>query len=760
MNRRSLRMQFVAAALFAAGRLPTLAADAASSDPQRGYIGVDVVERGEGLMVWRVMPGPLDGGFVVSGSLARGDLVVTIDGAAATLAAWNAIAERALGSEIRIGYREGKVRGVNGAPDPAGALREVAVTVDDAALWRGWHRSGELPPLTMPPCAHDELARDAARAYAELAPAARSRADALVKSLDGIAAQHGDPATPVLLRAALREPMRAEGFVRTAVGAAEGFRASPFRAAATLVTRLAGEATAPLPEPHGVFRIEHAEAGVWYLDFLLNGARSKFDELVARESAVLPGLRPLVVQRLDDLLVRGPNAREAMLALRAIPTLPAVKAATILAHFDVVEEIAPGVASGEAAELPAALAGAVDGSIIAASEIAELGWVVVGGTGPNRYDLGRVAAVLDLGGDDRYAWLHGGGQHRLVVDLAGNDQHTGGPVLGPAGSLGGIAVIDDRSGNDRYEGGALTAGTALGVVALVDRAGDDVYAAGAWSLGAAAGGAAVVVDLSGADRIDAEGMAIGVGGPSAVGAFVDVAGDDVAALGTRPSVYGVAGEHAGFGMGLGLGFRLAAAGGVGAYIDFEGRDQRRSGEFSQGCGYYLGLGILLDGAGDDVSTCDRYGIGSAAHQAAGVAIDLGGHDSYAARTAAHLGAAWDESLGVFHDAAGDDSYRVDGLSIGAAAQQAFGLAIDRAGRDQYRALGGVVLGASSDNEYHFDATGLGSVALFLDLEGLDLYPAARSNDAVRASAESATPRLKEQDSVFLDERSAATPPAR
>jgi hypothetical protein len=153
----------------------------------------------------------------------------------------------------------------------------------------------------------------------------------------------------------------------------------------------------------------------------------------------MPGLRPLVVERLDDLLVRGANAREAMLALRAIPTLPAVKAAAILAHFDVVEEISPGVASGEAAQLPEALAGAVDGSIVAVSEIPELGWVVVGGTGPNRYDLGRVAAVLDLGGDDRYAWLHGRGQHRLVVDLAGNDRHTGGTELGPAGSLGGSA---------------------------------------------------------------------------------------------------------------------------------------------------------------------------------------------------------------------------------------------------------------------------------------------------------------------------------
>jgi hypothetical protein len=249
-------------------------------------------------------------------------------------------------------------------------------------------------------------------------------------------------------------------------------------------------------------------------------------------------------------------------------------------------------------------------------------------------------------------------------------------------------------------------------------------------------------------------MAIGVGGPVAVGAFVDVDGHDIASLGTRPSVYGVAGEHAGFGMGFGLGFRLAAAGGVGAYIDFAGRDQRRSGEFSQGCGYYLGLGILFDGAGDDLSACDRYGFGSAAHQAAGVMIDLDGNDTIVAKTAAHVGGAWDESLAYFIDHRGDDSYRVDGLSLGAAAQQAVGIAIDRAGSDLYRA-GGTCLGAVSDNEYHFDEAGLGSFALFLDAGGVDLYPSVRGNGTRRTSPEDAGVRARERDSVFEDRPDAA-----
>ena len=738
----------------------TLGCAMASMPADTGYIGVDIVKRPEGLFVWRVLPGPLDGGFVESQTLARGDLILSIDGVPASTEAWDAIASRPIGTKVTIEYQPGEPRGADagarwtGKPvRPDAPTRQVTIAVDDGRVWRGSYRSGdlsELPTLRRMP---DADASALPKARAALGANAHARTDQLLKSLAGIPAQHGDPATNPLLRSLFADPSASEGLVRAAIPPAEAFRKSPFRGAAQLVLGLAGAASAPLPEEQGTFKIEHPDAGVWYLDFLLNGARARFIESVGAEECGHPGLKPLVVERLDDLLVRGPHSRDAMLALKALPRFDAAKAAAILAHFDVQEAIAPTLAASEAAELPEALKGAVEGTIIAASEVPELGWLVVGGLGPNSYDLGRVAAVLELGGDDRYRWNHRQADNRLVVDLGGDDVHTGGE-LGPAAAVGAIAIIDDRAGNDRYEGGALTAGSSLGIAAIIDRAGDDSYSAGPWSLGAAAGGAAVVVDLGGSDRIACEGMGIGVGGPSAVGAFVDLAGDDRASLGTRPSVYQVAGEHAGFGMGLGLGFRLAAAGGAGAYIDFEGRDQRESGEFSQGCGYYLGLGVLLDGSGDDVSTCDRYGIGSAAHQAVAVAIDLGGNDCYIGRTAAHVGAAWDESLGYFVDAAGDDSYRVDSLSLGAAAQQALGIAIDRGGADQYRG-GGATIGSASGNEYHFDATGLGSFAVFLDLAGFDLYPSTRGNDRRAVSAEEPADGLRDQDSAFIDEASGA-----
>jgi hypothetical protein len=724
-----------------------------------GYLGVDAVARPEGLMVWRVLPGPLDGNILESSTLARGDLIVSIDGAPVTIEAWEGLAGRSIGETVRIGFRQGSPRGWRGAPDSKGAEREVEIRVADASIWRGLLGRAELPPLPTGHRDENELRRSMTEARAALGPEARARADRLVTCLSTIADPWRDPSTPRMLRALMADPGVSEETVRSAVPTESDCSATPFRAAAATVVSLAGQPDAKLPEAHGVFKVAHADAGIWYLDFLLNGARARFDQWVTPEQAKDDGLRPLVVERIDDLLVRGPTAARSMRALAHIPSLTPLQAAELIAHFDVELELARELAqSTDTVELPDALRGAVEGEILAASEIPEIGWAVVGGRKPNRYDLGRIAAVLDLGGDDRYEWRQGPASHRLVVDLSGNDAHVEGEgaSIGPAGCIGGISVIDDRSGDDRYEGGALTAGSVLGLSMLVDRRGNDTYRAGPWSLGASAGGAAVVMDLAGSDRIEAEGMGIGLGGPCGVGIFLDAAGDDVADLGTRPSVYGVAGQHAGLGMGCGFGFRFAAAGGVGAYLDLSGRDVRRSGEFSQGCGYFLGVGILFDGAGDDVSTADRYGIGSAAHQAAGIAIDLAGNDVFTGRTAAHLGAAWDQSLGVFIDAGGDDSYRVHDLSIGAASQQAFGFAIDRSGSDLYEALRNT-LGGAADNDYHFERTGLGSLACFVDLGGTDRYPPDRADDSVTISGESATAELKQRDGVFIDRTAASAP---
>ncbi|MFM1823031.1 MAG: hypothetical protein RI967_1297 [Planctomycetota bacterium] len=730
-------------ALASAGAALAGARNASPAPAESGYSGIDIVAREGFLEVRSIRPGPLDGGHVVSSSLARGDRITSIDGAPASESAWRAAHERAPGETVTIGYR----RAGEGEDAP---LRTVAVTLDDPSIWRGSWRSADLAPHARPAHAATEISTAVERARGALGPLATARAEALARHVAAIPESHRDPRTPPLLREVLAAPTQAADLVAATLPTAARWRESPFRAAAEFVARASANDPALLAEPQGTFAIGHADAGVWYLDFLLNEARVKFESTVPAGEALAGDLHALAAERLDSLMVRGPRAREAMIALRGIDRFGPAEAARVLAHFDVIAAPSPEFLASEAVELPDALAGAVEGAILAASEIPELGWLVVGGADANRYDLGRVAAILDIGGDDRYDWRHDAGMHRLVVDLAGDDHHEGGARLGPAGALGAVAVIDDRAGDDLYRGGAFTAGASLGLSVLLDRAGDDRYESGAWSLGASTGGAALVIDLDGDDRARSDGMGMGVGGPVGVGAFVDVAGNDLAELGTRPSVYGVAGEHAGFGMGLGLGFRLSSAGGVGYFVDEAGDDIRRSGEFSQGCGYFLGLGVLVDGAGDDTVVCDRYGLGSAAHQAAGVAIDRAGRDSYLTRTAAHLGGAWDESVAFFLDLAGDDTYRTGGLSLGGAAQQAIAIMVDAAGDDAYLG-GGATLGEPSSNDYHFGTTGLGSLALFLDLAGRDHYPARRRNGTVVPTPDEASPELGGRDGVFVDE---------
>jgi hypothetical protein len=757
------------------------------------FSGIDVREHDGKLMVWRLRPGPLDGNILSSSSLMRGDLIESIDGETATLASWSALHMRAPGSEVELMYREGNPRGWHGAPAPDGAKRSVKFVLDDAQLWRGSIGTGELPAreTTLRACDEGQIQTDTSDVIrpagnstdtstktatknstknstsdsagscattfesvwsstrSALGPAAQARVTRLREETARVPERMRDPSTPPLVRAALADPDRLAARVERAIPSEERWRTAPFRAAASLVVSLAGEPNAALPDAHGTFQIAHTDAALWYLDFLLNAAQHRHAQEVTREQASHTGLRPLVVERLDSLLVRGVHARSSMEALRGIGALTPIEAARIVAHFDVMPAIAADLAASEVTELPEALRGAVQGSILNASEIPELGWIVVGGPSDNEYDLARIAAVFDVAGNDRYHWntpaKDGIANHRLVVDLAGNDAHAG----SPAAALGCVSVIDDHQGNDSYEGDALTAGAALGVSVLLDRAGNDRYKGGSWSLGAAAGGVALVVDLDGNDTIAGEGMSIGVGGPQGIGAFVDLAGNDQAELGTRPSLYGVAGEHVGLGMGLGVGFRMAAAGGVGAYLDLAGNDTRRSGEFSQGCGYYLGLGILVDGAGDDVVTADRYGIGSAAHQAAGLALDLAGNDVYRGKTAAHLGGSWDESVAIFADLAGDDRYDVASLSLGGAAQQAIAIFVDQAGADHY-ASGGACLGAASGNDYHFDESGLASFGAFFDLRGIDAYPEGRRNNETVVSGEALTEKAANLDGLFVD----------
>jgi endonuclease/exonuclease/phosphatase family metal-dependent hydrolase len=364
----------------------------------------------------------------------------------------------------------------------------------------------------------------------------------------------------------------------------------------------------------------------------------------------------------------------------------------------------------------------VTGSVLA-GQMGPDGWRVVGGEGPNTYDMTLIAEVFDLGGNDTYfanGFVVG---NRKVVDLGGNDTYTGTEQQGPAAGLFGTWIIDDRSGDDTYGtiGGQFSTGTGcFGVGMIIDRGGNDSYRGTQWSIGAGVYGVGIVLDLGeGDDEYLGEFLSIGVGGPRGFGFVFDERGDELyQADGPKPSVYDVEGVHASFSQGMGFGYRKYAAGGIGILCDIEGDDTYEAGEFSQGGAYYHGLGILRDFSGDDNFLGNRYAQGFGVHQAFGVLIDDAGDDNFRGSIAINQGAGWDIAAGCLLDKSGNDSYEAGVLAQGSAAQQAIGYLIDLQGNDSYSGAH-PAQGESGSNSYHWDATHAFSFSLLLDEGGGD-----------------------------------------
>ena len=398
------------------------------------------------------------------------------------------------------------------------------------------------------------------------------------------------------------------------------------------------------------------------------------------------------------------------------------------------------------------------------------GLLVIGGYGPNTYDLDRGAAlIIDLGGNDSYRGVIGASPNSdlgnsIVIDLSGNDTYQPAP-LGLATGRAGIGIVIDQRGDDTYRLTPGSGGVGLaGLGILYDGEGHDVYEGSRFTQGAAFGGFGLLVDRAGDDRYTSYGYALGFGGPLGVGALIDVAGHDAYECGGRyPSAYNeTEAPHARpqdpsfqydcFGLGTGAGLRVfskqpaqraqSLAGGWGLLIDLAGRDRYRSANFSQGHGYFFGVGVKLDLAGDDEHQAARYGHGSAAHFGVGLTIDYQGKDRYGSRGPFYNGGtAWDGSVALAVDGGSDsDFYDLPtSTGLGMADLGGWGLFIEEGGADQYAISRGLGLGADT------------SVGAFLDLEGRDDYSSVPSAKAgARPERLNRRTYLENQGSLFID----------
>jgi len=705
------------------------------------------------VVVVGVQPGPFGGDGFQSASIWRGDLIVSMNGQSLDAAGYvRLIRGLAAGDKLRVVYR----RSTN--PDPRagvpqgdrnGEQRTVEIILDEADKWTGTVGRGLPPGRVIGPAQAGAFEPRLLATATELGLRTDPGGlDQLTAALSALQQRILDPNVPAGVVHALSRPLSLD------------------RVEADLAAQVR-----PLAQPQtlqdSLQRIHRLLLRALDLpDWQMRP--DLFLELAAARHHYLPLAVSLVSGARDGAFATGsafPHYLQLMRQARELLPLSVATLPAVADHARDLESFAQAVMASEQPvppELVEQARGAVTGTVLGARLIDGELWIV-GGSGANRYDMDRIAAVFDVDGADVYTFSRPpSGSYQIVIDQAGDDLYESmADLAGPATGVFSVSVVDDRGGNDRYRSlhqGAIAVGL-FGIGILIDSGGDDRYtddSGGAgWSEGVGIYGAGLLIDRAGDDRYRAQILSQGVGGPGGIGLIVDGRGDDtyVANGDHFPSGYGTPGVFAGLSQGFGFGLRGYASGGVGALYDLAGNDHYLVGEFGQGTGYFQGLGILHDAAGNDFYQGSRYAQGSAAHQAAGILVDDAGDDTYSCIGAAGQGTAWDQSVAMLVDRAGNDTYFSQGIAQGSAAQEAIAVLVDLAGEDVY-SCGGPCLGESADSIYHYDESKLWNFSALIDLGGRhDHYAQSRPDDGILSTGavDADDPRRSQCCGLFVDE---------
>jgi len=365
----------------------------------------------------------------------------------------------------------------------------------------------------------------------------------------------------------------------------------------------------------------------------------------------------------------------------------------------------------------------------------DIGMVVIGGPGLTRYAK-PIPVIIDMGGNDIYLTQVGAGDiiHHsigLLIDLKGNDIYSSTDKFSHGSGFLGCGLLIDCDGDDHYIGSRLTQGCALmGTGILIDKVGNDQYIGQEFHQGVAFWGIGHLIDLNGNDSYQASLFSQAVGGTKGFGAILDCQGNDTYLVTSRyQSSYETNGVFRGSSQGFGFGFRGIASGGVGMLLDLDGEDRFTAGNFSQGGGYFFGLGLLRNfGNNNDMYLGSRYGQGFSAHSAVGILIDDGGDDLYKGIMGALQSAAWDLGAAALIDKSGNDTYdnQLTFFSLSSAAHNGFSLFIDMQGKDAYL-TGQTPIAQSYPNDYHNGY----SFGFFIDSGGQqDYYEKGNENNQI------------------------------
>lgn len=324
----------------------------------------------------------------------------------------------------------------------------------------------------------------------------------------------------------------------------------------------------------------------------------------------------------------------------------------------------------------------------------------------------------------------------LIIDVGGNDRYRG-IIAASANEDQGNAVAIDLDGDDTYDGAPLGLATGrLGVGLLIDHAGNDLYQLGMGSGGAGFGGLGILFDAKGNDVYRGNRLTQGaaIGG---LGLLLDAAGND---------------RYTSHGFAIGFGGPL----GVGAVIDIAGDDHYQCGDAYPSA--YNEQDAPSGKPGDPLYQYDCFGLGAGSGQRIltkklewqayslaggwGLLLDIHGHDHYESANFSQ-GQGYFFGAGMKLDLSGNDEHRAARYGHGASAHFGVGLFIDQDGDDRYGSSGpfynggvawdssvSVMIDAGKGRDtYGFDrSTGLGKAdyagwGLFIDEGGTDRYQA-------------------------------------
>ena len=423
--------------------------------------------------------------------------------------------------------------------------------------------------------------------------------------------------------------------------------------------------------------------------------------------------------------------------------------------YDAADALAP-LASAELLEqlalLPADDELAVKGITgpVAGQMVTPSGTIVIGGRGDNTYQLDEllwVNVVIDLGGNDVY---HEGSVSiqrpvLVTIDLEGDDTYEATKPGVQGSAVLGISMLLDVAGNDLYRAQDMAQASSLaGAGILIDYAGNDIYIGRRRVQGQALGGVGILVDRAGKDRYHGALWTQGMGGPLGFGLLDDLEGDDhYYSGGLYLDDYEETPGYDGWGQGVGAGLRGVASGGIGVILDGGGDDVYEFDYLAHGGGYWQGLGFARDFGGNDQrlgptrksynggtrtqSRYQRFGTGFGCHYALGFCFDDEGDDSYSG-TIMGLGHAWDCAVGALCDFAGNDRYESNGVTTqGNGSQAGLGILFDYDGDDVHRGRG---QGYASPNiSYHDLPRCGGNFSFVVDYGGEDSYGYSFKNNS-------------------------------